>query len=97
MSENNKTLVIFQFETGDSSVPFYDVPAVIEGAPHLVYSTLSNLIERGISEVDGEDADYEDIAQSYLENLEAVSPKFTASLCCCGGIPCCSHLLTFQI
>lgn len=85
------TLLIFQFETGDSSVRYYEVPIVItSGCNWDKLREVENSIDSFVRNVHG-DCDYEDMVEAVM-NKSGLIYEFIQS-----DIPQCQMLRTIQI
>lgn len=60
-----KTLLIINFETGDASVPYYDVPVVIN-AKNFDYKTFEDSFASYLDSNMPDDKDYEDMVEEVL-------------------------------
>lgn len=80
--ETNLIVVLFMFETGDASVPYYTVPVTIKNN-QLTYSGLINHLRNLNYMIDDEDLEYEervekllDMARPFVEDYEFFKPAF---------------------
>ena len=84
------TLLIIQFETGDSSVRYYEVPIVVKECS---WAKCNEIEDSFASFVESEDDDleYEDVVEKVME---ASGLKYEFSQ---GDIPACKLVRTIQI
>ena len=59
------TLIIFQFETGDSSVRYYDVPIIAKNCSMDKCKEIEDSIASFVEKMD-EDLDYEDMVETVM-------------------------------
>ena len=85
------TLLIVQFETGDSSVKYYEVPVIIK--EECTWDKLGEIEDSFAAFVESmdDDLDYEDIVQAVMD-ASGVDYEF-----CLGDIPACKYFRTIQI
>lgn len=85
------TLLIVQFETGDSSVKYYEVPVIIKG--ECSWDTLHEIEDSFAAFIEAmdDDLDYEDMVQAVMD-VSGLEYEF-----CLGGIPACKYFRTIQV